>query len=306
MTSSAASTETADSPGRGIAYAVAGVLVFSTQDALAKWLMADYSVMQIIFFRSVFALIPCAFVVRLSGGWATLRTRRLHLHAGRAVLMLGALVCYYLAIRTMPLADAIAIAFVAPLFMTALSVPLLGERVGPRRWMAVLVGFAGVLIIARPGTGMFDQAAMLVIAGSLFYAVAMIVTRNLTRSDSSAAIMVYFALASIAATAGFMPSQWVTPNPADAMLLAGVGLIGGVGAFLVVQSFRHAPVAVVAPYDYSGLIWAALYGFWLWDDVPGAAVLAGAAVIVASNLYVLKRETAGARTRVAKRGRDIG
>lgn len=306
MTSSAASVQTADSPGRGIAYAIAGVLVFSTQDALAKWLVADYSVLQIIFFRGIFALIPCAVIVHRSGGWATLRTHRLRLHAGRATLLIGALVCYYLAIRTMPLADAIAIAFAAPLFMTALSVPLLGEHVGPRRWGAVAVGFVGVLIVARPGAGTIDEAALLAVVASVFYAVAMIVTRKLTRSESSAAIIMYFTIFSIVATAGFMPFQWVTPPAADAALLASVGLIGGIGAFLVVQSFRHAPVSVVAPYDYSGLVWAALYGFWFWGDVPGPAVLTGAAVIIGSNVYILRRDTAGARATAPNSPRDIG
>lgn len=306
MTSIAATTQSIESPGRGIAYAVAGVLVFSIQDALAKWLVADYSVAQIIFFRGIFALIPCAFIVHRSGGWAALRTRRLHLHAGRAALLIGALVCYYLAIRTMPLADAIAIAFAAPLFMTALSVPLLGERVGPRRWLAVVVGFAGVLIVARPGTGVIDTAALLAVAASLFYAVSTIVTRNLTRNDSSAAIILFFTISTIVTTAGFMPFQWVTPNAADAALLACLGLLGGVGAYLVVQSLRHAPVSVIAPYDYSGLVWAALFGFWFWGDVPGPAVLTGAAVIIGSNLYILRRDTAGTMATAPKCPRDIG
>ncbi len=293
MPATSVSTATADAPVRGIAYALVGVLVFSIQDAMAKWLTADYAVMEILFFRGLFALIPCALIVSRTGGRASLRTRRLGHHLGRAALLMGALVCYYLAIRSMPLADAVAISFSAPLFMTALSVPLLGEHVGARRWAAVVVGFVGVLIVARPGSGAFDAAALLVVAASLFYAGAMIATRSLNRSESSGAIMFYFTLTSIVASAGFVPFQWVTPTPADAALLAALGLIGGFGAFFVVESFRHAPVAVIAPFDYSGLVWAALFGFVLWGDVPGPAVLTGAAVIVASNLYIIRREARG-------------
>ena len=285
----------ADHPGRGIAFALIGVFVFATQDAIAKWLVADYPVMEILFFRGLFALIPAAIIVHRTGGMATLRTKRLPLHLGRAALMFAALVCFYLAIRTMPLADAIAISFSAPLFMAALSMPLLGERVGPRRWAAVVIGFIGVLVAARPGAGMFDTAALLVVGASLCYALTMIATRRLTRSETAGAVMIYFNLASLALAGVFMPLQWVTPEPADAVLLCAIGLIGGVGAYFTVQSLRLAPVAVIAPFDYSSLLWATLYGYLLWSDLPGAAVLTGAAIIIGSNLYILHRETRAAR-----------
>lgn len=281
----------ADHPGRGIAFALAGIFIFSSQDAIAKWLAADYPVMEIIFFRALFALVPAAVFMFASGGFQTLRTQRLRIHLIRSFMLTGALACYYLAIRTIPLADAVAIVFAAPLFMTALSVPILGERVGPRRWAAVMIGFLGVIVVAHPGSELFGTAAILVVISSAFYAGAMIATRGLTRTDTSAAILIYHYLVSIAVAGAILPFQWVTPTPGDAVAFVTIGLMGGVGAFCAVQGFRYAAVSVIAPFDYTMLLWATLYGWLLWSDLPGPAVLAGVAIIVASNLYILHRET---------------
>ena len=280
----------ADHPGRGIVFALAGVFVFSSQDAIAKWLAAGYPVMEIVFFRALFALAPTAVFVIASGGFAALRTRRIHLHLLRSGLLFLSLICYYLAIRTMPLADAVTIMFSAPLFMTALSVPILRERVGPRRWAAVIVGFTGVLVASRPGSEVFDTSSLLVLVASLLYAGAMIVTRRLTRTETNAAVLAYHYIFSIAVAGLFLPGQWVTPAPVDAALLAGMGLMGAIGAFASVQAYRCAPVSVIAPFDYTSLLWATTYGYLVFADLPGPAVLAGAVIIIASNLYIVHRE----------------
>ncbi len=291
-----ASTAGADAPGRGIVLMLTAVFVFSVQDAVVKWLTADYPVMQVMFFRGVFGMIPCAVIVWRAGGWAKTRTRRLGAHLWRGGTILAALITFYLAISRMPLADVVAIAFSAPLFMTALSVPLLGERVGARRWAAVLVGFVGIVIIVRPGAGVLGPAALLALASSVLFAVGMTVTRRLSRSESSATILLYFTLLNIVVGSAFMPFQWVTPPAADALLLASVGLTGSIGAYLMFEAFRLTPVAVVAPFEFSALIWATLFGYLVWHEVPGPAVLWGAAVVVASNLYIVHRE---ARRKVA-------
>ncbi len=290
MTGSAGFTASADAPGRGIAFMLTAVFIFSVQDAMVKWLTADYSVMQILFFRGVFGFIPCAVFVWRAGGWRVLRTRRLSGHLWRSSLILGALIAFFLAISMMPLADVVAIAFSAPLFMTALSMPLLGEPVGRRRWAAVAVGFIGVLIVVRPGAGVLGQGALLALASSVLFAIGMTVTRKLTRSEPSATILFYFTLLNLVVGGSFMPFLWATPTPADAAMLVTIGLTGGVGAFCMFEAFRFAPIAVVAPFEYSALIWAAMFGYLVWGDVPGSMLLAGAAVIVASNLYVLHRE----------------
>ncbi len=286
----------ADVPGRGIACMLTAVFVFSVQDAVVKWITADYPVMQVIFFRGVFGMISCAVIVWRDGGWAKARTRRLGAHLWRGGLILGALISFYLAISMMPLADVVAIAFSAPLFMTALSVPLLGEHVGARRWAAVGVGFVGVVIVVRPGAGVLEPAALLAIVSSVLFAIGMTVTRRLSRSESSATILLYFTLLNIVVGGAFMPFQWVTPPLADGLLLASIGLTGSIGAYLMFEAFRLTPVAVVAPFEFSALIWAMLFGYLVWGDVPGGAVFLGAAVVVGSNLYIVHRE---ARRKVA-------
>jgi drug/metabolite transporter (DMT)-like permease len=290
MAGSAGAVPPTDMPGRGIAFMLAAVSIFSMQDAMVKWLTADYSVMQIMFFRGVFGLIPCSFLLWRAGGRRALRTRRLTAHIWRSGLILGALITFFLAISKMPLADVVAIAFSAPLIMTALSMPLLGERVEPRRWAAVMVGFVGVLIVVHPGVGVFGSAALLALASSVLFAVGMTVTRKLTRSEHSATILFYFTLLNIAAGGIFMPFLWVTPTLPDAAMLVTIGFTGGFAAFCMFEAFRFAPIAVVAPFEYSSLIWATLYGYLIWGDVPGSALLAGAGVIVASNLYIVHRE----------------
>ena len=279
-----------DNPGRGVAFMLAGVTVFAVQDAAVKWLVADYPVVEVLFFRAVFGLIPCMVIVHRAGGLKTVRTRRPVAHLMRTGLILGALLFFFLAVRAMPLADAIAISFSAPLFMTALSRPLLGERVGARRWAAVVAGFVGVLIIARPGAGVLEAGAVLALVSSLLFAIGTVFTRRMVRDESSAAIVVYFSLTAVLVCAVFLPFAWVTPSLPHALMLAGVGVLGGIGAFCMVEAVRFAPVAVIAPLEYAALVWAILFGFLVWGDVPGTGVVVGAAVVIASNLYILRRE----------------
>jgi len=279
-----------DAPTSAIIHLLIGVAAFALQDAVVKWLTVGYPVSEIIFFRALFALPACLIVIRRDGGSRALRTRRPGMHAARTLLLLGALVSFFLALGALPLADTVAIAFSAPIFMAALSAPLLGERVGPRRWLAVLIGFAGVVVILRPGAGSVSPAALLALISALCFALGMIVTRQLGRSDTTAAIMFYFTLGTTVLGGLVAPFQWVAPDAVDFGLLAGLGLTGGVGAYCAVQAYRLAPVATVAPFEYSGLLWATLFGYAFWGDVPGSAVIMGAAILVASNLYILRRE----------------
>jgi drug/metabolite transporter (DMT)-like permease len=192
--------------------------------------------------------------------------------------------------RALPLAEAVAIGYAAPIFITALSVPLLGEAVGVRRWSAVCVGFAGVLVMIRPGAAVFEASSLVALLAALFYAFAMIFIRRLGRTESTACIAFYFTLTCAVVSAPFLPLQWVAPDLPQAILLVAVGLIGGVAQLAVTAAFRAAPAAVVAPFDYSSMLYVTVIGYAVWGEMPDRLIFAGAAVVIASGLYILHRE----------------
>jgi drug/metabolite transporter (DMT)-like permease len=279
--------------GRAIGAIVLAIFLFSTMDVLIKLLRAEgYSVLQIFFFRSAVALIPIAVVIHAEGGMARLRTRRIGGHFGRTLLTMGFLLCFFWALSLLPLASVYSITFASPLLITALSVPLLGEKVGPRRWAAVLVGFVGILVILRPGGDAFSLGGMVALASTLFYATAMILVRQLSRTESNASIVFWFSIFATALSALVLPWAWTTPDGwlPWAMLIA-VGLLGGTGQVFITEAYRRADAAVVSPFQYTSLLWGVGYGWLIFADVPSAGVLAGGAIVIGSGLYILHRET---------------
>jgi drug/metabolite transporter (DMT)-like permease len=278
-----------DRPGRGIGFALLAMALFTFQDAITKWLTADYSIFQLLFMRSLLLLPPCLAYLRLAG--ASWWPRRPGPVLVRCILGFLAWVCFFAALREMPLADVIAITFAAPLCVTALSVPLLGEAVGLRRWAATAVGFAGVLIIVRPGGEMFGAAAALALLATLFYALSVIMIRDQAKSETSALLLLSGVVVNLGLSALAQPLVWITPDGPALALMTIMGLAAGMGQFALIQAYRFAPAAVVAPFDYTALIWAVLLGWLLFADLPGPAVIAGASVVVASGLYTFHRET---------------
>ncbi len=279
-----------DRVGVGIASGVVAVFFFSIADATAKWLGQDYAPAQIVFLRYVFGLLPVAVFVWRSGGTRSLRTGRPRAHALRALLIFGALLCFFTGLRHMPLAEAIAVAFTAPLFVTALSVPVLGEAVGPRRWAAVLVGFLGALIMLRPGTAAFRPEALLILTSSLFFALAMLLTRRMALTETNVAMLAYTTLGAGLASLPLMPFLWQAPAGGDLWLFFLIGMVGSMAAYFVIMAYRHAPAAVVAPFDYTALIWGALLGWFIWREQPEPLVWVGAALIALSGTYIARRE----------------
>ena len=278
--------------GFGIGCAVVGLFGMAVMDACAKVLGSGYAVSQIILARNGIGALAVVLFVLLSGaGFATLRPRRPFLLALRTLVNLGAAYFFFTGLRYLPLADAFAIAFAAPLFITALSVPVLGEHVGIRRWGAVIFGFAGVLVVVQPGSESFRLEALLPLGAALSYAVAMLIGRILTRDMSTASIMFWPSLGAAAAMLALMPLQWQTPTLPDAGLFVFMGLIGTLGMSLITQGYRHAPAAVIAPFDYSVLVWGVIIGWLVFQDIPTANVWIGAAMLIASGLYILHRET---------------
>ncbi len=282
------------SPGdntRGAVAMLTGVFLFSVMEAMVKWLAADYPVHQIILFRSAFALLPCAWFIHRAGGIRVLRTKRLHLHALRGGLGLAAMGCTFLAYQAMELADAKAILFSAPLFMTVLSIPILGEKVGIYRWSAVLVGFVGVLVILRPDAGMLQSGALFALGGAVLYALVVIVIRYQSGTENVATIIFYFSLiGTIGGAVLTVLFGWVTPTLPDLALLITVGLIGGFGQYFMTLAFRLAETAAIAPLDYTSLAWAILFGYLFWHHIPTPGVFVGIALVTGSGLFILYRE----------------
>jgi drug/metabolite transporter (DMT)-like permease len=289
------STEASSVPrtdiARGILLMLLQAFLFAAMDALVKLATERHPTGQIVFFRNLFALIPVFFFVRQAGGISILRTRRLGQHIIRSLGGVASMVALFLAYSYMPLADAMAISTSGPIFLTALSVPLLGEHVGWRRWGAVIVGFIGILIITRPGSGVFGLAALLPLGGAFFYAIAMVQIRKLSSTEPPARIVFYFTIAAMLLGAISLPWQWVTPTPLSLVYLIGIGLVGGIAQMIMTHAFRLAPVSVVGPFDYTGLIFGAAFGYAIWQQVPDRFVWLGAAVIIASGIYILHRET---------------
>jgi len=276
---------------RGIVLMCAAVLCFTVMDALIKHLAGRYPTLQLVFARNVFALIPVIYPLMKDGGFKLLRTRRPVGHALRAVFGLISMCCFFYAYGQLELATVIAIGFSAPLFMTALSVPMLGEPVGWRRWTAVLVGFAGVLIMTRPGVGMLEASALIAVLGAFLYALVVVVIRKLGATEHPATIVLYFTFTSAMVSGAAMPFLWVTPSLADWPFLVGIGLLGGVAQLTMTRAFMQAPVAVIAPFEYSSMLWAVTLGYFFWGEVPDRWVWVGTAIVVGSGLYILYRET---------------
>jgi S-adenosylmethionine uptake transporter len=304
-----APTAALDLPLRGIASIVAGVSLFTIQDAVIKGLSDDYPVFEIVFVRSLVALIPLLILAGLGNGFASLRTRRLRVHLLRGALMFASYTCYYLALATLSLPETVSFSYSAPLFMTALSVPLLGERVGPRRWAAVTVGFVGVLVIMRPETNSLTLAALLGVLSGLTYAISALLARRLGATDSAEAMafsatLIYIGASAVAGIAfghggiaggdtpsiAFLLRGWSVPPAGDFGLMALCGVIAAFGFYLLSQAYRVAPAAVVAPFEYSSLPFAVLWGYLFWGTLPGTHLWLGIALVVGSGLYVLRRE----------------
>lgn len=263
--------------------------MFVSMDALAKYLSQSYPVPQVLWARYFFHLVLLAAILgpRIP---RVLRTGRLGLQLVRSVFLLGATGFFFTAISRMPLASASAIMFVAPIVVTALSMPLLGERVGPHRWASVVVGFIGALVIIRPGTEAMEPAALLAFGGACSYALYQITTRKLAGIDPPMTTLVYSASVGALLSTLFVPVVWVAPSWLGWGSFVGLGLIGGVSHFTLIKAFQNAPAATVTPFGYSSLIWATLLGFLVFGDLPDGWTVLGALIIAASGLYIVHRE----------------
>ena len=276
---------------RGILYMLIATSCFAVLDASAKLVSRELHVVQAVWGRYLFNFLFFAPLLVL---WVKprqlLATRNLRLQLVRSVLLVGSTSFFWIGLTYLPLADAITIAFVSPLMVTAFSVPLLGERVGVHRWGAVLVGLAGVAVIVRPGAEDVNWGVAMPLLSAVCYALYQILTRLVSRTDEALTSLFFGALGGAVLTSLALPVVWEPMSWRLWVALAWLGLLGSVGHFLLIRAFSAAPASVLSPFNYSGLIWAVLLGWAIFGDLPDRWTMAGAALIVSSGLYTLHRE----------------
>ena len=300
MAATAASARAPDHPLAGIAFMCLAAVFYSGFDALTKWLVADFSPFQILCFRGLFAFLPWFFwVAREPAPRRVTATDRRGLQILRGILGFCAVSCFAMAFRVLPLALAVAIAYSAPLFTTALARPVLGESVGLGRWGLVLFGFAGVLLITHPSSGTVPTGAAWALAGALCYAATSLATRSVGGGDRPTTTMFYSMTVYAVLGAATLPVVWRTPEPAQWLGLLAIGLIGGVAQFVLFKAYRLAPASTVSPFEYTILAWSVVWGLLIWHEVPDAASAGGMAVIAAAGLMLARSEHRAARRRRA-------
>lgn len=271
----------------GIALTAAGYAMFSMQDAAVKWLVQTYSVPQVLFTRSIVIVVIAWFL----GGPRSLRnfaaSRNKTALVARAGLILGAWSFYYTASRRLGLGELTTLYFAAPIIAVILSAWMLKEHVDAARWSAALLGFGGVVIAARPGGSVDLVPALSALAAAFCWGASVVLVRWINRSDTTATQMLVSNMMFAAGCVVVLPWLWRTPDLAGLGLMLGLGLTGGLGQYLVYEGFRYAPASVVAPVEYTGLVWAFLYGYAIWAEVPQWHVVVGAALIVISSLALI-------------------
>ncbi len=295
---------------QGILLVMLGAAALSTQDVAIKWLSSSYPLHEIILARAGIAMLLTLIVVHFEGGLKILVTRGYGPLIARGLLLIVANMSYFLALATMQLAEALAIFFIGPLFITVLSVPFLGEKVGPVRWCAVLMGLAGVVIMLRPGDGIIQVVALLPVLAAFCYASMQIITRRIGVIHKASVLAFYihftFVIASLAiglaigdgrfagtgnTSLEFLFRAWVLPGPKDALLMLACGTLAAIGGYAISQAYRLAEATAVAPFEYSALPLAIVWGAVIWGDFPDVVSLAGILLIVGGGLFVLYRES---------------
>ncbi len=274
----------------GIVCILVAGLCLTVQDAIVKWLSDDYSVGQIMSIRGGFALLFGIALIWRDGGSSILRVQHIPLQVLRALCVIGTTVTFVTAIRFMPLATAITISFAGPLFLTALAPRFLGEHIGWRRWVAVSIGFLGVIVIFRPGSGTLDWVMLLPLSTAVIGAVRDIAARKLSAHDHRTATAFYAMLGVTLAGLFSLPWSWSMPVASDWGLFAITGLLIGAAQILMVQAFHYGEVSTIVPFRYFSVLWGSIIGYLVWGDMPDDWAMAGGMLIIASGLYILRRE----------------
>jgi drug/metabolite transporter (DMT)-like permease len=265
-------------------------ILFCSIDAIAKFLVHDMSSIQVAWARFASAFAAALILSHVLFQPRRMRSARPGLQLLRSTLLLASNVVMVAALRYLQLDQTSSIMFLVPFLVAAFAVPLLGERIGPRRWAAIAVGFCGVLLVMRPGLGGIHPAALLCVSAAVTYSFYGILTRVLSHSDESATTMFYTNLVGAIVLSAAVPFFWTTPTLFEGFLMALMGTIASCGHYLLIMAHRLAPASILSPFMYTQLIWMILYGYMLFGDVPNHFTLAGASLAIASGLYLLYRE----------------
>ena len=300
----------------GALWALFAAVGFSTVDVLVKFLSGDYAHYQLTFLRTLVALVVLlAVIVPLRGRYRDLKTNRLGMHVLRGACVVFANLAFFLALAAMPLAEAVAIFFVSPFLIALFSILFLGETVGPRRWAAILLGLAGVLIVLRPGTEAFQVAAILPIFAAAGYGMLHILTRRIGDTEEAPALVFWtqvmmLGVATVAGIAfgdgrfdlfdhpslGFLFRAWVWPTPFDAVLICGLGVMVTLAGFAISEAYRRSEAAFIASFEYIALPLSVIWGIALFDEWPDIFALTGIALILVSGMVLIWREAAARRS----------
>ena len=291
---------------RGVLCLVVAIACLTVSDAIIKWLSPELALHQITLLRSCVALVLVLLIAHLEGGWHTLKTRRPVLHFARGLLLVLANMFFFTALAAMPLAETVTLFYTAPLFICLLSWPVLGERVGISRWIAIATGMGGVVIMMRPGAELFRTISVLPVLAALSYAAMTMLTRKLGLRETAGALTFYIQLAFIfvSAAAGisigdgqfdvytnpslqFLLREWRWPDTTQMQLIGACGIIVAFGGYLISQAYRIGEAPAVAPFEYASLPFALLVGYYLWADWPEPRAFLGTGLIVGSGLVVV-------------------
>jgi drug/metabolite transporter (DMT)-like permease len=285
---------------KAILLKLVSAILFAVMSALVRWLGESIPLGQVVFFRSAFAVLPVVMIY----AWrrelmAAVRTSRPLGHVGRGLISVFGMFLNFGALARLPLVDTTAISFAGPLITVALAAIFLRERVRIYRWSAVGVGFIGVIVMLWPyldlnritaGSATAAVGALMALAGAFTNAGSVIQTRRLTETETTSSIVLYFSLICALAGAVTLPFAWATPTTSQLLALIATGLLGGLAHILLTESYRFAPASVVAPFDYTAMIWAFLIGYWFFGELPTVYIYIGGAIVAASGLFVIWRE----------------
>lgn len=275
----------------GIIYMMIAIFMLSSMDAVAKWLVeAEYSVFQILFVRGCINITILLAAMPFVGGSKLLRTSRPWAHVFRGIFGFAAPTLFFTALYSMPIAEATVVFFISPFVMTALSIPIFGEKVGIHRWGAILLGFGGVLYVAQPSSDVFNPAVLIVIGAALSYSLVMLASRWLGKTDSTFTIVFYVTVGAVLLSALFIPFYWKELSLEGFAVIGLMAVLSLAGHICIVKAFTIGEVGVITPFEYTGLVWAVLLGLFFFQEIPSFNVWIGMSMIGASGLYLVYRE----------------